>query len=932
MASYDFKKIEKKWQERWGQEGLARADDNLEKPKKYILDMFPYPSGAGLHIGHVESYTATDIYSRFLRMRGFNVLHPQGWDAFGLPAENYAIKTGIHPVETTKKAIATFKRQIKSMGFLYDWEREINSSEPEYYKWTQWFFLLLYKHGLAYKKKAKVNWCEKCQTVLANEQAEGGKCERCESPVIQKDLEQWFFKITDFIEDQEYEGRKIKGLLTGLDDVDWPESTKQAQKNWIGRSEGAIVKFKVKSEKLKVDEELEVFTTRPDTLFGCTYMVVCPEHKLLQNRESEIKNQKEIKDYIEQTKKKSNLERTDLAKDKTGVKIEGLVAVNPVNGEEIPIFAADYVLPDYGTGAIMAVPAHDERDWEFAQKYNIPIKPVVLKQEKLSHSFLMGANNISDKDLEKLDIQIVTKDKNGNLKILIPFQNIEKYKELIRKKMLNHYWNEFSTQNGFYFIFKHKDGKIEEFELNEKTNNVIDKYGMTFNDEKPKKKAENVYTWLAENDFYKDLLIHTSEGIAINSDFLNDLPTAEAKEKMIEWLEENGVGERAVNYKLRDWLVSRQRYWGAPIPIIYCDKCGEVPVPEEDLPVRLPDDVDFKPTGESPLKYSQKFHNVKCPKCGAPARRESDTMDTFVCSSWYYLRYADPRNEKEFASREKIKKWLPVDLYIGGAEHTVLHLLYSRFFTKVLQKYGYLDFNEPFIKLRHQGIILAEDGNKMSKSKGNVINPDEVVAQYGADTLRMYEMFMGPLEDTKPWNTKGIMGIKRFLERVWKLQFKIQNSKFKVNERLLHKTIKKVTEDIEALKFNTAISAMMILVNQLEKEKEITKDMWQKFLLILSPFAPHLVEELWAGLGHKESIFKQKWPPYDEKLIKDETINLVIQVNGKVRDMVAVTAGISDEEIKKIALGREKIKKWISGKKITKVIFVKGKLVNIVVK
>ncbi len=857
MASYDFKKIEKKWQERWEQEGLARADDNSEKPKKYILDMFPYPSGAGLHVGHVESYTATDIYSRVLRMRGFNVLHPQGWDAFGLPAENYAIKTGIHPAETTKKAIATFKRQIKSMGFLYDWEREINSSEPEYYKWTQWFFLLFYKHGLAYKKKAKVNWCEKCQTVLANEQAEGGKCERCESPVIQKDLEQWFFKITDFIEDQEYEGRKIKGLLTGLDDVDWPESTKQAQKNWIGRSEGAIVKFKVKSEKLKVDEELEVFTTRPDTLFGCTYMVVCPEHKLLQNRESEIKNQKEIKDYIEQTKKKSNLERTDLAKDKTGVKIEGLVAVNPVNGEEIPIFAADYVLPDYGTGAIMAVPAHDERDWEFAKKYNLLIKHVVEPDYQR-----LKVNDVCTTAIRKKD----ELDYLDNLKIFL----------------------------------------------------------------------KNQYKIIKKGNF-TSVFCFTGPGFNIHSGFLNGLPTAEAKEKMIEWLEENGVGERAVNYKIRDWLVSRQRYWGAPIPIIYCDKCGEVPVPEEDLPVRLSDDVDFKPTGESPLKYSQKFHNVKCPKCGAPARRESDTMDTFVCSSWYYLRYADPRNEKEFASREKIKKWLPVDLYIGGAEHTVLHLLYSRFFTKVLQKYGYLDFNEPFIKLRHQGIILAEDGNKMSKSKGNVINPDEVVAQYGADTLRMYEMFMGPLEDAKPWNTKGIVGIKRFLDKVFALARKMRADADGTRtdaevERLLHKTIKKVTEDIEALKFNTAISAMMILVNRLEKEKEITKNVWEKFLLILSPFAPHLAEELWEQLGHKESIFKQKWPPYNPELIKDETINLVIQVNGKVRDTVEVAADISEEEAKKLALEREKIKKWIGGKEIIKVIFVKGKLVNIVVK
>lgn len=829
--AYNHKQIESKWQKKWEEEGLYKTSEDEKKPKYYILDMFPYPSGAGLHVGHVESYTATDILSRYYRLKGYNVMHPQGWDAFGLPAENYAVKTGVHPRETTKKAISVFKNQINSLGFSYDWDREVNSSDADYYKWTQWFFLFLYKNGLAYKSKGKVNWCPKCQTVLANEQAENGKCERCETEVMQKDLEQWYFKISDFIEDQNYEGREVKGLLNGLNDIDWPESTKLAQKNWIGRSEGASVKFKVESKKLKVDL-LEVFTTRPDTLFGCTYMVVSPEHKILKNLESKIENLEEIKNYQVMARKKTDLERTDLNKDKSGVEIKGLKAVNPVNNEEIPIFVADYVLASYGTGAIMAVPAHDERDFEFAKKYNLEIREVVQ-----------------------------------------------------------------------------------------------DKYA--------KEQAEHT--------------CFSGEGIAVNSDWLNFLETKVAKEKITEWLKEKKLAKKEINYRLRDWLVSRQRYWGAPIPIIYCDKCGEVPVPEKDLPVILPEDVDFKPTGESPLKYSKEFCDVKCPKCGGEARREFDTMDTFVCSSWYYLRYSDPQNKDEFASSENLKKWLPVDIYMGGAEHSVLHLLYSRFFTKVFHKYGLVDFNEPFIKLRHQGIILAEDGTKMSKSKGNVVNPDDLVESDGADSLRMYEMFMGSIEDMKPWNTKGIAGVRRFLEKIWKLAMEgshpflfskaegagesgvrpLGGKNNKITS-LLHKTIKKVEEDIESFKFNTAISQMMILVNALEKEEKISEDLYEKLLIILSPFAPHITEELWENLGHKESIFKEVWPKYDPELIKDETINLIIQVNGKLRDTIEVKADILKEEAQEKALASEKIKKWTEDKELKKVIFVPGKLINIV--
>jgi leucyl-tRNA synthetase len=812
MEKYNFTENEAKWQSYWLENGLFAAADDSAKPKKYILDMFPYPSGAGLHIGHVESYTATDIYSRYCRLKGFNVLHPQGWDAFGLPAENYAIKTGVHPTETTKQSIATFIKQINSLGFSYDWSREVNSSDPAYYKWTQWLFLLFYKNGLAYKKKAKVNWCNSCQTVLANEQAEGGLCDRCGSTVIQKDLEQWFFRISDFIEDQQAGDKTIKGLLSGLDDVDWPESTKSAQKNWIGRSEGAEIDFKIKD----ADAKIKVFTTRVDTIFGCTYVVVAPEHPLIGQLNDIIENGQEAADYLEAARAKTDLDRME-AKDKTGVRLEGVTAINPFNNEEVPVFVADYVLGNYGTGAVMAVPAHDERDWEFAKKYNLKV------------------------------IEVISSEKGSGI-----------------------------NEAAF-----------------------------------------------------------TEDGVLINSGAYDGLTSGEARKKLSSWLEETKHGGIKVNYKLRDWLISRQRYWGAPIPIIYCPVCGEVAVPEKDLPVVLPTDVDFKPTGESPLVGSESFHKVACPQCGGPARRESDTMDTFVCSSWYYLRYADPKNGEAFASEEAIRRWLPVDVYVGGAEHTVLHLLYARFFTKVLQKLGHLDFNEPFLKLRHQGIILGADGNKMSKSKGNVVNPDEVVAQVGADALRMYEMFMGPLEEMKPWNTQGIVGITRFLDRTWQLQAKVMNDESGImnNEldSLVHKTIKKVTEDIEAFKFNTAISSLMILLNELEKQQEISKIHYSLFIILLNPLAPHLTEELWQRLGNQKSIMHQSWPEYDLEKTKDRVIRLVLQVNGKVRETIEAEPGLDEAEAKALAEGNETIRKWLEGKTVKKIIYVPDKLINIVV-
>jgi leucyl-tRNA synthetase len=806
MEKYNHREIEAKWQENWERNSkLFSAENSSDKPKKYILDMFPYPSGDGLHVGHVEGYTATDILSRYFRMKGMNVLHPQGWDAFGLPAENYAIKTKVHPLETTKKAIQTFKGQMNRMGFSYDWSREICSADQDYYKWTQWFFLLLYKNRLAYKKKAKVNWCKSCQTVLANEQAEGGICDRCKNQVVQKDLEQWFFKITDFIEDDD----KTIGLINGLDKIDWPESTKAAQKNWIGKSEGAQFTMTLAG----LDEKIAVYTTRLDTVFGMTYVVVAPEHPILSNLKAKISNFAEVEKYILAARKKTELERTELQKEKTGVKLDGIEIINPFTNEKIPLYVADYVLGGYGTGAVMAVPAHDERDWEFAKKNNLPIKEVI----------------------------------------------------------------------------KSDDGKSS----------------------------------IEEKAFIAD-------GILINSGEYDGLASQEAREKMTTWLSENKVGSKKINYRLRDWLVSRQRYWGAPIPIIYCEKCGEVPVPEKDLPVLLPDDVDFMPTGESPLVKSKTFHAVKCPLCGGEARRESDTMDTFVCSSWYYFRYSDPQNDEAFASSEVLKKWLPVDLYVGGAEHTVLHLLYARFFTKVLHRLGYVDFDEPFLKLRHQGIILAEDSRKMSKSFGNVINPDDVVEKYGADALRIFEMFMGPLEAMKPWNTKGIIGISRFLEKVYKLKSKIQdeNKNLKI---LLSKTIQKVSADIENFRFNTAISAMMIFVNAVEKEGKIALKDFEKFLIILAPFAPHLAEELWEKLGYKESIFAEKWPEFDEKLIKDENVEMVVQINGKVRGKFSVSCDITAEEAKQMALSDANTQKWLENKVPKKIIFVKGKLLNIVI-
>jgi len=830
----NFKSIDERQQKKWAENHLFRTNIKSDKPKFYCLDMFPYPSGDGLHVGHPEGYTASDIICRYKRMKGFEVLHPMGWDAFGLPAENYAIATGVHPRITTAKNCANFKRQINALGFSYDWEREINTTDPDYYRWTQWIFLQLFKKGLAYEATMPINWCPKCKTGLANEEVFQGKCDRCGTAIEKKKLKQWMLKITAYADK----------LLEGLADVKWPNSTRLMQENWIGRSEGAEVDFKLENGK-----KLTVFTTRPDTLFGATYMVLAPEHALV--KEITTENQKKaVEEYIAAAANKSDLERTELAKEKTGV-FTGAYAINPVNGDKLPIWIADYVLTTYGTGAIMAVPAHDERDWDFAKKFGIKIIDVVQKPEGWDEN--------------------------------LPYCKI---------------------------------------------------------------------------------------GVSINSSFLNGLPTPEAKKKMISWLTEKGLGRSKVNYKLRDWVFSRQRYWGEPIPIIHCPHCGAVPVPENELPLRLPDVEKYQPAGngESPLAAIDSWVNVKCPKCGSPAKRETNTMPQWAGSCWYYLRFADPKNSSAFIDKEIEKKWLPVDLYIGGAEHAVLHLLYARFWHKVLFDLGLLSAPEPFKKLVHQGMILsyayrdskgvyrkyseleiAENGNaktadgeeikpmveKMSKSKKNVINPDDILNEYGADVFRMYEMFLGPLEDSKPWNVRAIEGVSRFVKRVriWGTEAG-QNlvSGNPSNEALIlrHQTIAKVSSDIEALKFNTAISALMVYFNKLSSLKATTEQDFTTFLLLLHPFAPHITDELWQRAGKEGSLMSMKWPEADEKIIASRMLEIPVQINGKIKARLQVKDGISKDEMQAMAI--EKTKAFTEGKNIVKIIVVPGRLVSIVAK
>lgn len=794
----DFKTYEKKWEDKWEEEKIYSTPKEVNKENKfYVLPQLPYPSGAGLHVGHAEVYTACDIYSRFKRMKGKKVLQVIGWDSFGLPAENYAIKSNIHPKITTNKAIENFKYQIKRMGVSLDWEGSVGSHEPSYYKWTQWFFLLMLERGLAYKKKQRVNWCDSCKTVLANEQVTNGICERCHTEVIQKEMDQWFLKITDYAD----------RLIDDLDKVDWPEESVQRQRDWIGRSQGAMMEFEVEGSKKK----LKVFTTRPDTIYGATFMVIAPEHELIKEIKDRIGNYDEVAKYVKQASFKTELERQQQEKDKTGIELKGIKATNPVSGKKMPIFVADYVLASYGTGSIMAVPAHDERDFEFAKKHKLEIKQVI---------------------------------------------------------------------------------------------------------EAKKKNNKEVYE---------------GEGKLINSELFDGLSYPQDKEKIIKILEDKGVAEGKVIYKLRDWSISRQRFWGAPIPIIYDPEGKPHPAKMEDLPIKLPDDVDFHPTGRPPIADSKEFQKGVEEKYGKGWKRETDTLDTFMCSSWYYYRYLDPKNDKAFASKEALETWMPIDFYLGGPEHVTGHMLYSRFFTKVLHDAGYIKFDEPFMVHRHQGLILGEDNKKMSKRWNNIVNPTEVMDRHGGDTLRLYEMFMGPLEQAKAWSTNDEKGIFRFINRIWKLFEKVDDSyQSEEQEKWINKTIKKVEKDIEELGFNTAIAFLMELINFFKKEEKISKQVWEKFLLILAPFAPFMTEEMWEKMGNKFSIHQQEWPKTEEKYLKEDTINLVIQVNGKTRGLLEVKPDIKEEEAIKLSQADQRAGKYLKdGHK--KVIYIPNKIINFVV-
>ena len=801
--TYDYAKIEKKWQDIWDEKQTFAAKDDYSLPKFYGLVEFPYPSGQGLHVGHPRSYTAIDIVCRKKRLEGYNVLYPMGWDAFGLPTENYAIKNHIHPAIVTEKNIANFKRQLKSLGFSFDWSREINTTDPSYYKWTQWIFLQLFKKGLAYKKKMSVNWCTSCKCVLANEEVVNGHCERCGSEVVHKEKSQWMLKITDYAEK----------LLDGLDGVDFIDRVKTQQRNWIGRSYGTQVKFTTNT-----GDEFEIFTTRADTLFGVTYMVMSPEHPLLEKWADKIENMDEVRAYKEAAAKKSDFERTELAKEKTGVRLKGITAINPVNKKEVPIFISDYVLISYGTGAIMAVPAHDERDWEFAKKFDLPIVEVVSGGE----------------DVQKAP--------------------------------------------------------------------------------------------------YTDC----ATGKLVNSGFLDGMSVEEAKKAIQKWLADNNLGETRTNYKLRDWVFSRQRYWGEPIPVVYCEKCGYVPLPESELPLVLPNVDSYEPTdnGESPLAKMTDWVNTTCPHCGGHAVRETDTMPQWAGSSWYFLRYCDPHNDKEFASKEALEYWCPVDWYNGGMEHTTLHLLYSRFWHKFLYDIGEVPSPEPYAKRTSHGMILGENGEKMSKSRGNVVNPDDIVRDYGADTMRVYEMFIGDFEKAAPWSQSSIKGSKRFLDKVWALSEKLTDgdSYRPELEAAFHRTIKKVTEDIESLKMNTAIAALMSLLNDIQAAGSITKAEYRTYLLLLNPFAPHMTEELWQQCGFEGMLNEAKWPEFDESKCADSTVQIAVQVNGKIKARIDVPTDITAPDAIALAKKDAAVLSAVEGKSVIKELYVPKKLVNIVVK
>lgn len=1180
MDKYNFKKIEKKWQNKWDKSEIYKAADFSKIPKYYCLIEFPYPSGAGLHVGHLRSHIAIDIVARKKRMSGYNVLYPIGWDAFGLPTENFAIKTKTHPTIVTKKNIRTFTRQIKSYGPSFDWSREVDTTDPEYYKWTQWIFLKLFNSfynekrnkampieklkipkgmdflqkkeyvdskRLAYEAEMAINWCPSCKIGLANEEVVDGKCERCHAPTEKKVKKQWMLRITKY----------AQRLIDDLDTVDYLEKIKTQQINWIGRSEGAEIDFSI----LGSEEKIKVFTTRPDTIFGCTYMVLAPEHELVTELEGKISNINEVKEYITRSKNKSDLDRTDLAKEKTGVELKGIKAINPLSGENIPVWIADYVLSGYGTGAIMAVPAHDERDFEFAKRFGLKIKEVVAPYLKDDPK--------SNKTTEKRDVvTAIVKNSRNNTYLCLKWKKTEWQSfpsgGIDDQNLIDAAKREVMEETGYKnikYIKQIGDSIYAEFYRPHKDSNVFANFKyllFELEDEEreevaEKEKNQHEAVWVKESEvnafinvwnqklawkrYIEGDFAYCDEGININSDFLDGLKTKESKNKTITWLSQNNFGKKSINYKLRDWVFSRQHYWGEPIPIIKCKLCGNVPLSEKELPLKLPNVKNYEPTdsGESPLANITKWTRVKCPVCKNDAVRETDTMPNWAGSSWYFLRYIDPNNKKQFASEKKIRYWMPVDLYNGGMEHTTLHLLYSRFWHKFLFDLGYVNNSEPYKMRRSHGMILAEDGQKMSKSRGNVINPDDIIGKYGADTVRLYEMFMGPYSEAIPWSTTSLIGMNRFLERIWNLQEKVASDskgprsnkksdtilvatnnqgklkelkdhfkdfniiclgdlkkrykepvengktyednslikakyyakktgymtvaddsgfgvnalggkpgvyssrfaqgdyteaqskilnelfaqsdrsayfksvitiydpenntfkqfdglcngvvsvspkgtggfgydpifipqgetrtfgemanedKYKYDHRkkavskliayldaekarldadtlpILHRTIKKVTEDIDNMKFNTAISQLMILSNEYEKVSAISKNEFKYLITMLSPIAPHISEEIWSNLGGKKSVHLENWPEYDRSLAKEKEIELVVQINGKVREKLSAPAGISEEDAKKLAFSSEKVKKWIEGKEIRKLLFVKGRLINIVV-
>jgi leucyl-tRNA synthetase len=957
---YNHQELEKKWQQIWRDSNLYQTREDRDRPKYYILDMFPYPSGAGLHVGHPKGYIATDIFARYKNLQGFNVLHPMGWDAFGLPAENYALKNKLHPKKATDDNIATFKEQLGRLGFSYDWEREINTTDPKYYKWTQWIFLQMWKKGLAYESYAPINWCPSCKTGLANEDLENGLCERCGSAVEQKPMRQWVLKITDYAD----------RLLDDLEKLpDWEESIKEMQRNWIGRSVGAEINFKISgSEKV-----IKVFTTRVDTIFGCTYVVLAPENELILQLKEKINNWPEVAAYLEEVKNKTDLQRTDLNKDKTGVILQGVEGINPFNGEAVKVFAADYVLNSYGTGAVMAVPAHDERDFEFAQKYNLEIRqsiaplftvtsgPDVPRPEKKTvrrstiyafvkhwsedkylcldwtkfgwHSGIIGGQDTGEDSLTAAQREIQEETGYRNIKFI----------RNIGGEMHNNFFAGHKDENRyaeghcllFQLIDEEKEDPAEEHTKNHQTIWV---------------NGSEMKDWLNLQIFVYawDILsggseCFTGDGVLINSAEFTDLKSPAARSKMTAWLEETGNGVKKINYKIKDWVFSRQRYWGEPIPLIHCAKCGVVPVPENELPLLLPDVKSYEPsgTGESPLAAIDAWINTTCPNCGGAAKRESNTMPQWGGSCWYYLRYIDPNNDQVLVDKTLEKYWSPVDFYVGGAEHATRHLIYARFWHKFLFDIGSVNYEEPFTKLQHVGLIMGEDGRKMSKRWGNVINPDDIAVKYGADALRVYEMFMGPFAQAVNWNTKGLIGARKFLEKIENFSANFiasENNDEKILS-LLHKTIKKVGEDIEDFCFNTAVSALMILMNEIIDYQNktgvspLSQDNFKRLIIILAPLAPHLSEELWQRLdGGGSSVFKENWPQFSPLLIKDKNINLVIQVNGKLRTTIVVAADISEVEAYDLALQNINVKNNLAGREVLKKIFVAGKLLNIVIK